>query len=57
MGLLSTYVAYRIGKRSGRKKEQNREQQTYSPMSAQCIHYDYCSARGGCLELTECEYE
>lgn len=57
MGLLANYVAYRIGKRSGRKEEQKNDRQTFSPMSAQCVHYDYCSARGGCLEFTECEYE
>jgi len=59
MGLLTNYIAYRIGKRSERKQCQKNDddRQTFSPMSAQCVHYDYCSARGGCLEFTECEYE
>ncbi len=58
MGLLSTYVAYRLGKRSERRDNARRgAQETFSPTNAQCVHYDYCSARGACLELTECEYE
>lgn len=58
MGLLSTYVAYRLGKRSERRTADREQERTYShPMSQHCIHYDYCTAREQCPEFTECEYE
>jgi hypothetical protein len=57
MGLLSTYVAYRLGKRSERRENARQACEAQAPTNSQCIHYDYCSARGACLELTECEYE
>lgn len=59
MGLLSTYVAYKLGKRSQRRSEarESCEPNYAHPMSQHCVNYDYCTARGECPEFVECEYE
>lgn len=57
MGLLATYVIYRIGRSRGRKAEQGRaadqEPDTRNP---DCINYNnFCRSYGSCDEM-ECEY-
>lgn len=61
MGLLSHYVAYRIGKRRERKEwESYVEVQESRPRNTQCTFYeDLCRPRGSCPRETiyECVYD
>lgn len=58
MGLLSLYMAYRLGRRSERREEASWSVSDETRRADRhCVNYDYCSARGACLDLVECEYE
>lgn len=50
MGLLSNYIAYRVGKRVG-----GRESPEPFAADPTCLHYAECASEGGCLGRS-CEF-
>jgi hypothetical protein len=52
MGLFTTYLAYKVGKRVGRSGAEPDEFFTGDPT---CLHYDECANEGGCLNRA-CEF-
>ena len=57
MGLLSHYVAYRVGRRREQKKHQKSRSGDFVPMNSLCLNYDYCTERKSCINEGDCIYE
>lgn len=55
MGLVSSYVSYRIGKSRGERKSRQREDGAPSCLDERCDDYHYCKASGNCSG--QCTYE
>jgi len=55
MGLVSTYVSYRIGKSRGERKSRQSRAWALECLDERCDDYHYCVASGSCNG--QCTYE
>ena len=59
MGLLTTIIAYKVGKRSGRRKAERNQDEPEGPdeRDPECLNYaSFCLNYGSCDGMA-CEYE